>query len=166
MRNWNSWCQPHPLGWSYPGFDRTYEELKLVWRKLAETSAEYLVLIVPMRNWNYSFPTSHQYADGVLIVPMRNWNPDTLALSDTLALVFWSYLWGIETAGWYGQPPSQASVVLIIPMRNWNHKKQKVQQLVLAKVLIVPMRNWNQKYSGKRTKSLRLVLIVPMRNWN
>ena len=55
-----------------------------------------IVLIVPMRNWNFVPRLSSVATGKVLIVPMRNWNIQRTSVRIWPAS-FWSYLWGIET---------------------------------------------------------------------
>ena len=79
----------------------------------------YLVLSLPMRNWNeiassrgliliprfeptyeelkhLFHPNTRKSIENVLSLPMRNWNPHKEPDYDA-EFPFWAYLWGIET---------------------------------------------------------------------
>mgnify|MGYP007135779307 CR=1 FL=1 len=127
----------------------------------------YMVLIVPMRNWNRDvLDIVNALCPTVLIVPMRNWNTGIGRSVVQLVQTFWSYLWGIET-----------KLILfhycIIIRMFWSYlwgietSSRAVRgDPRLCRVLIVPMRNWNRDQYVNLCEPLPYVLIVPMRNWN
>ena len=210
MRNWNqNWCNfflpsLSCMFWSYlwgietgnrrtAGVhqrirsDRTYEELKQACHRVVVEIAHERVLIVPMRNWNSEKSTSNPLLRfAVLIVPMRNWNQSSPGWASIPPPLFWSYLWGIETAPgflWtfalsYGSDRTYeelkrdsseherlTSCVLIVPVRNWN-----TSQLAFSAVTGSGSDRTYEELKPATVLLLRIplaeVLIVPMRNWN
>ena len=160
-----------------------------------------------MRNWNATTKQAKRFCLRVLSLPMRNWNGSSCNTSSFLRLsfeptyeelkldfpsteerndiMFWAYLWGIETSFPKKHVPS-ADIVLSLPMRNWNFsffssfsrpwkfwaylwgietrhrwKDEKTGKGVLS----LPMRNWNS-ISICLPWNPFFVLSLPMRNWN
>ena len=121
-------------------FYRTYEELKLC-QFVYITVINFLVFIVPMRNWNCALniiwhhllsflsylwgieteivAVYKRFAEACFYRTYEELKPDTISQTFNRLKKFLSYLWGIETGS---TPPFSAreSDVFIVPMRNWN----------------------------------------------
>ena len=94
MRNWNPF-RPAGFAPANPCFDRTYEELKL---SVHVIFARYAVSFDrTYEELKLNYPPGAMLPFCVLIVPMRNWNTIIKAVGDFPFVLFWSYLWGIET---------------------------------------------------------------------
>ena len=79
IRNWNM-IKNSILILLKKCIDRSYKELKqfLLFLFIFDSSEPWLVLIVPIRNWNIAVYCDRNLASWqghVLIVPIRNWNP-------------------------------------------------------------------------------------------
>ena len=122
----------------------------------------YLVLIVPLWNWNVvimsktsrgvvcfnrtfmelKFRSARRGAGRhpVLIVPLWNWNVSTITTdiisSSVLIVPLWN--WNCRAMGFY----LLAVLVLIVPLWNWNLLRVVVPCRAMG-VLIVPLWNWN-----------------------
>ena len=162
MRDWNLDAADGDSSGS-GGFDLTYEGLKP--NNTTRVLLPAWVLILPMRDWNQ---IAKLYAVLqcliVLILPMRDWNSPYFSfhqsgisgfdltyeglklLGGLLAAIgpvlFWSYLWGIETH----------------KRGNQESKKRWAFWSYLWGIEIMARSPW---------RTLRiLVLILPMRDWN
>ncbi len=127
MRNWNcSWAMDQA---------EIITVLSLPMRNWNATNANpvqkvfvVLVLSLPMRNWNPVNASHRWHMNSVLSLPMRNWNMckfDCIWLGEVM---FWAYLWGIETQ--LNRQPTPE--MLSLPMRNWNlpEKYKKTPRLL------------------------------------
>ncbi len=206
MRNWNSpnssICFSCSSFWVYLWGIETAE-------KSSQKSRIFIVLSLPMRNWNSWDPIkSISSYSSVLSLPMRNWNEYVVHLTHHSSSSFWVYLWGIETEVWekcleasegfestYEELKHLLShfitirihFVLSLPMRNWNSQDQLIQQLPflvfwvylwgietlhcdrLSSKLLRFESTYEELKPNFENRMINLpygVLSLPMRNWN
>ena len=121
----------------------------------------WLVLIVPLWNWNYILCASSPTAYRVLIVPLWNWNlyrnsavrglirfnRTFMELKLQWRVLISSVIWRfnrtfMELKLDFKLEAVSVSPVLIVPLWNWNNFPESAVVHLLA-VLIVPLWNWN-----------------------
>ena len=143
----------------------------------------WMVLIVPLWNWNSALSYDFVELSGVLIVPLWNWNNSTnsnyrIRYNSINCTV-------VELKQGFGKWIRIRQIVLIVPLWNWNIILWNSLKS-FHRVLIVPLWNWNmdtfiwwwwrqcinctvvelKRECKNFLDKASLVLIVPLWNWN
>jgi len=182
MRNWN-FCQLSTLsGHMAPGFQTTYEELKLCTTNVKtaldirfQTTYEELK---PETNWKPSVTGDS--------LPDYLWGIETLVGQDETSTMnkLPDYLWGIETIDsyvdsqnafglpdylWGIETPEILSWAMKCICFQTTYEELKlirtIQKYEMRWASRLPMRNWN-KVQSRSNQTSSLASRLPMRNWN